>query len=199
MADDTIEIGLPERMELHRHGSYIEIVRRWFSGTTILLTAFVVFWDGFLIMWYSIVPKDASLMFRLFPLIHVAVGVGLTYSVIAGWFNRTYIYVGHRRIAVRNRPHPHFGGKAVTVRHRPIPWLGNKVIPADDVKQLYSKEKTQRSRNGTTIRFEVQIITRGGKNTKLVGGLESREQALFIEQEIENYLGIKDAPVKAEL
>jgi hypothetical protein len=32
-----------------------------------------------------------------------------------------------------------------------------------------------------------------------VSGLESSEQALFIEQEIEKHLNIKDTPVKGEL
>ena len=42
-------------------------------------------------------------------------------------------------------------------------------------------------------------MTKSGRNIKLVGGLESQEQAIFIEQKIEKYLRIEDAPVPGEL
>jgi Tfp pilus assembly PilM family ATPase len=67
-----------------------------------------------------------------------------------------------------------------------------------DLKQLYAKEKVSSSRNGTSITYEVHV-TRSGRNIKLVSGLESSEQAVYIEQEIEKYLNIKDIPVKGEL
>ena len=183
MTRDPIELGLPDKVEFYNRGSHIEIVRKWFGWQILFLTAFAVFWNGFLVNWYTRIPEDADLMAVLFPLIHVGVGVGLTYYVVAGWFNRTHILVSHRKLAVQ---------------HTPVPWFGNKEISASELQQVYAKEKISHSRNGTTVTYEVHAITHRGRNTKLVGGLESSEQALFIEQEIEKYLSIIDAPVKGE-
>lgn len=56
-----------------------------------------------------------------------------------------------------------------------------------------------RSRSGGSATYEIHAITHSGRTIKPVSGLESSEQALFIEQEIEKHLNIKDTPVKGEL
>lgn len=43
------------------------------------------------------------------------------------------------------------------------------------------------------------MITNSGNDTKLLSGLKTSEQALYVEQEIEKYLGIKNKPVRGEL
>jgi hypothetical protein len=149
-----------------------------------------VFWCGFLFMWYSMAFAFGSAFGRefafvtLFPLIHVAVGVGITYTALAGWINRTRITVDQGRISVR---------------HGPLPWLGNKDLDGSNVKQLYSKEKVSRGRNSSTTTYEVHALTASGKNEKLLSGLETSEQALYIEQEIERYFRIEDAPVRGQI
>jgi hypothetical protein len=163
----------------------MEITRKWFGIQTILLTGFAVVWDLFLVFWYQkALEHDAGLIFVLFPLLHVAVGVGLTYYVVASWVNKTHIYVNNLRFAVR---------------HRPIPWIGNKDIPAGNLAQLYSKEKISRTKNGTRVSYEVRANTKDGHNIKILSGLENQEQALFVEQQVEQYLHIKDASVPGEL
>lgn len=186
MENRNIEIGLPEKLEIYDHGSYLEIVRKWFGLHVLFFTAFAIFWDGALVFWYGSIGEDTDLMAILFPLIHVAIGIGVTYYVVAGWLNRTYIFVSQSKIAVR---------------HRPIPWLGNKEIFATDLKQLYAKSKISKDPEGgyPSETYEVQAITHSGRNIKLVGDLDSSEQALFIEQEIEKYLNIEDVPVKGEI
>lgn len=180
---ERIELGLPDKLRLFDHGTYIEIVRKWFGWKIVFITAFAIFWDGFLFMWYSKLDENTELMAFLFPLLHVGVGIGITYYAVAGWFNRTHIYVSGAKIAVR---------------HRPIPWLGNKELDALNLKQLYTKEKVSDSNNGSSVSYDIHAITHSGENIKLVSGLETSEQALYIEQEIEKYLRIEDATVKGE-
>ena len=67
------------------------------------------------------------------------------------------------------------------------------------MKQLYGKEKISRSRNSTSVSYELRAVTKSGRNIKLVGGLESQEQAIFIEQKIEKYLRIEDIPIPGEI
>ena len=125
---------------MQNHGSYIEITRTWFGLQTILLTGFALIWDLFLLFWYQkVLEHDAKIIFIIFPLLHVAVGVGLTYYVIARWFNSTHIYVSMLQLGIR---------------HRPVPWIGYKEIPAGNIAQLYSKEKihTARTEQGSATK-----------------------------------------------
>jgi len=180
-----IEMPLPPGIQVHSNARELRLVLRWFSPTYIFMAFFSVFWIGFLVMWYSI-TSDAPLVFQLFPLIHVAVGIGLAYSTIAGFLNSTTI--------TAERGH-------LSVRHGPIPWKGNRELPADALEQLYCQEHVTHSRNGgTTIHYSVQAV---GKESRrkitLVSGLTDRDQALFIESQVEQKLGITDRRVTSEM
>jgi len=179
-----MDLGLPDKLELRNTGAGIEIIRKWFGWQTVFLTAFAVFWNGFLFTWYSFALPSGLTTFTLFPLIHVAAGVGITYTALAGWLNTTRIGVDQGKISVR---------------HGPLPWLGNKDLDGSMLKQLYSKEKISRGRSSSSTSYEVHAILSSGRNAKLVSGLESSEQALYIEQEIERYFGIEDAPVRGQI
>ncbi len=183
---ERIEVGLPDKLEINRRGSEFEIVRTWFGPQVLFVTVFAVFWDGFIYFWYSKLGEfkgGIDSMFFYFPMIHVAVGVGITCYVLCGWLNRTRITVGR--------------GK-VSVRHGPLPWFGNLDMDSSALKQLYVKEVISNSRNGTSVRYDLNALTRDGRSIKFAGGLENSDQALYIEQEIEKFLGIKDGEVKGE-
>jgi hypothetical protein len=123
-------------------------------------------------------------MFFLFPLVHVAVGMGLTYYVLTGYFNKTRIDVDLN---------------AITIRHEPLPFWGNKKVSSKKIVQLYcKKDDALGARNGYRA-FAVHAITSERRNIKLLSGLDNSEQALFIEQEIEKFLNIEDKRVKGEI
>lgn len=62
---------------------------RWFQWTFVFLVFFCIAWDGFLLFWYGaalgigFLGDDAEpvLIMMLFPLLHVAVGTGLTLRI----------------------------------------------------------------------------------------------------------------------
>lgn len=177
-------VDLPARIRIENHGSGVVLTRRWLSAKYYLLLVFSIVWNTFLVGWYAAVTAaDAPLLFKLFPILHVAVGVGLTYSVVCGFVNRT-------RIAA--------DGETLTVRHGPLPWPGAREIPARELAQLYTIEKVSQSRNGESRDYRVQARLRSGADVKLVSGLAGVEQALFIEQELEAFLGITDEVVPGE-
>ena len=178
-----MDLGLPDKLELRNQGAGIEIVRTWFGWQVIVTTAFAVFWNGFLFFWYSMAFATGNAMMTLFPLIHVAVGVGVTYGALAGWVNRTRITVDQGRISVR---------------HGPLPWLGNKDLDGSNLNSSTEREDLPRPRS-TSVKYEVHALTTSGKNEKLLSGLETSEQALYIEQEIERYFRIEDAPVRGQI
>jgi len=128
---------------------------------------------------------DAPLMVKLFPIGHVLVGLCLTYFTIACFFNTTKLHIGQ---------------DSLTIHHSPLPWFGNQEHLLGDIQQLYCTEHYHHSKNGgghTTYR--VNAILSNGRKTKLLSGLTELDQALYIEQEVEHNLGIKDQKVKGEM
>lgn len=85
------------------------------------------------------------------------------------------------------------------IRHGPIPAWGNRKINPAEIKQVYSREKVSHGKHGPNYSYEMHAATRSGKDIKLLAGLENKEQALYIEQEIERYQRIKDEPVAGEI
>jgi hypothetical protein len=185
MADtrETIEVPLPDHVSLEHGASGLVLIHRWFRPIYIFMALFCLFWDGFLIYWYFGIPIQATrpAIFYWFPLGHVAVGLGLTYSTIAGFVNRTLIGVSQGEI---------------TIRHTPLPWLGGRRIQAGEIKQFYCEE-IRGSESSST--FQVCAVRNDGNKLKLLTGLPSSDVALYFEQRIERQLGIEDRHVPGEL
>ena len=176
---------IPGNVSVDNHGTGLTLKYRWFSPKFIFLVFFCVFWDGFLIFWYTkALSTNAPMMVILFPLIHVSVGIGLTYYTLAGFLNSTIVDV------TRN---------GITIYHTPLPWIGNKTIPVIDVVQLYREEIVSQSNNSLRIKYQLSAVSRENKKITVIGGIETAEVALFLEQEIEQWLGIKDVKVAGEM
>jgi len=186
------QVGLPARFTLDNWGPELTITRRWYSHGLWFLVLFCIFWDGFLVMWYtmgigSLVGGEGGGMIwvmLLFPILHLAVGVGLTYFVAAAFVNKTVIRVSSGELSVR---------------HGPVPWPGNQTIPIADLKQLFCTESIHRGKNGCHSTYNVEVLKRDATRVKLVASLEELDQALFIEQQVEQQLKIPDERVPGEV
>ena len=174
--------AMPPAITVGREAGALEITRRWFSPGYLPLLFFCIAWDAFLVFWYMQAPA-AGWIFVIFPIGHVAVGVGLSYYTVAGLLNRTVVRVGRGQL---------------TVRHGPVPWRGNWTLSTTELRQLYSVEQPPRSRKGVPT-YTVQAILASGRTLPLLGGLRDTGQALYIEQAFERHLGIADRLVGVEL
>jgi hypothetical protein len=164
-------------------GGKLVIARRWFSARLFFMVFFCIAWDGFLVFWYTHV-HGAGFIAVLFPIAHVAAGIGITYATIAGFVNRTWIVVD---------------GGTLRIRHAPLPWLGNRILDASDLEQLYCKEvRSTSSNSGTSTSYTLAAVLKGGRQVQLLKSLPQADQALFIEQRVEDRLGIVDVPVGGE-
>jgi hypothetical protein len=181
--NEKINLGLPDKLKLLNHGAHLEIVRKWFGTKTLFSALSLVFFGGFFYNFFY--NENSAAHFPILFLIpYGAAVIANVYTTMTGLLNSTHIIIGQ--------------GKLV-VRHKPIPWLGNKNIDTSNFKQLYSIDKIHRSKNGSYQTYEVHAITRDDLTIKLVTGLETSEQALYVEQEVEKFLGIEDIPVKGEI
>ncbi len=185
MSSEFTEIGIPDNFKIDKNFQYLRIAIKWFGFKFIVLTLFVIVWDAFLINWYSMAfsssfQSSVDLISILFPLLHVIVGIGLTYYVLAGYLNKTFVDVD---------------SNSITVRYEPLPLWGNKKISTKIIEQLYYEWDDfwgiPSKRSGYHF-YAVYAITNEKKIIKLVRGLDNSQQASFIKQEIERFLNIDE-------
>lgn len=183
-APAKLPVEMPPSFSIEREGFTLTLVRRWYSWTAWGLAFFCVFWDGFLIFWYSMaLAGKAPLVALVFPLLHVGVGVFITYTCLAQFLNRTRFRVGY---------------DSVDVRHGPVWWPGDKSVPRHDIEQLYVEEVRKSGKHGPTFTYTVRLVLQGGRKLELVSGLPDAEQARYVEQQVEAELRLADRPVAGE-
>lgn len=94
----------------------------------------------------------------------------------------------------------------VEITQGPLPWPGKKILNGSDVTQLYASEHTTQHNNNDNQNRPARIVkhyrltaqTRSNGPVKLVSGFRNPNQALWLEQEIENVLGLADRSVAGE-
>ncbi len=182
---DLRDLPVPEGIELQEEGGALTIRYRWFGLKFIALALFCLFWDGFLVFWYGIaITTGADITMFLGPLAHVAVGVGLTWYVVAGMVNRTTLTVRDGELQID---------------HGPIPWPGKKRVPTAEIAQLYFVQHVRRGNKGsTTITYQLHMMQTDGVTRKLATGLDDPEYARFLEHRIEHHLGLQDRPIEGQ-
>ena len=177
-------VPMPKGIKVDESGPDLVIRRSWWTPVAIFLLFFCGAWDSFLVFWYSIAFSGrAPWIMIVFPVAHVAVGVGLTYFVLCCFLNST-------RITVR--------GGVLKIQHGPLPWRGNREILEGDIDQIYCKLKERRGRQGTQDTYDVNTVLTDNRKVTLLASLEDEDQALFIEQALEEHLGIVDRRVRGE-
>lgn len=166
-------------------GASVTVTRRWFAPHYVFLAFFCVAWDGFLVFWYSNLgntPGPFSVIAAVFPIAHVAAGVGLTYFTLAGFLNRSTFSLNDQ---------------SLMVRHGPLPWKGNHTIDRNDIKQLYCEESVSRNRNNTNRTYYLSAVLVDGRQVRL--GSMPMNHAKYIEDLLEERLGITDMQVPGEV
>jgi hypothetical protein len=125
---------------------------------------------------------------QFFMLPFILVGLGMAVHGISSLINRTILTVDNGELLIQ---------------HRPLPYPGKR-LSAGDIQQLFAKQRISRSYNNSThssnssVTYELRALLHDGGEKKLLGGLNTSEQAQYIEQELERFLRIKDRPVRGE-
>lgn len=175
-------VPLPPKFHVEELGRELVISWKWFTPVLWFLAFFCAAWDSFLVFWYLMAFRmEAPWILKVFPVAHLAVGVGLTYATLAGFWNRTVVRIS---------------ADGVTIRHGPVPWRGNLTLPSTDLEQIYCEEHPG---GGRTRTYSVNALTREGRKVPLLKDLDEAGQALYLEQAIEAGLGLEDRPVGGEL
>ncbi|MGJ3237626.1 MAG: hypothetical protein ACFE0Q_02870 [Anaerolineae bacterium] len=84
------------------------------------------------------------------------------------------------------------------VKHRPIPYPLDKTMNTSEIDQVYVRRKVIKTEKSSYTIYRVHVVSKNRRDIKLLSDLREFEQALFIEYELEKFLGIRDAPVAGE-
>lgn len=176
MSSSTEKLSIPQGLDIIESVNFTTIRRVWISWIIIPLIPFAIVWNCFLFFWYSMAMKGhPPLIFILFPLVHVCVGIWLIYLIIATFFNKTDIECN---------------ALGVRVRTYPIPWIGNCAVRADEIKGIVVRQRRSQNRNNLNgVSYSVMYVDPTRKERTLVRGLTESEQAAFIAQVVKNILG----------
>ncbi|MEQ9461361.1 MAG: hypothetical protein RIG82_10460 [Phycisphaeraceae bacterium] len=127
--------------------------------------------------WYATALSAAagpgfSLFAIIFPIAHVAVGIGLTYWTICAFFNTTLITLNLNRL---------------TVRHGPVPWRGNAHL---DPAGVIGVRIARNGHNNEEPRYKVTFKTDKGQDHQILGWLE-RDRARYLRDWLRYELAIR--------
>lgn len=178
------DVPMPSGFSVEPADGKLRIRRSWFRPAILFMALFTLVWNGFMVVWFSMAMRSGAGFMAMFGLLHAGVGMFLLYTTAAAFINTTTITVGMSRLSVL---------------HGPMPWPGSKTLATPDIAQLYTRKKIKTGKDSVKITYEVHVIGKDSRRIELIKGLDSEDDALFIEQEVEKYLGIKDQPVRGEL
>ena len=156
----------------------------WMNRAAYFMAFFALFWNSFLVFWYlSAFAGGAPLETFLFPILHVIAGIGITYTVLTSFFNKTTIDLIDDELMIK---------------HGPIPWFrGNQDVNINEIEQFYVREIRSQNNNSTTYNYGVWAIMMDGSRLDLTNGVTmTADYALVVEEKLETYLDIEDVPVK---
>lgn len=183
-------VAIPEKLRVEDLGGELRITWRWFSWAVFLLVPFCIAWNGFLIGWYGIAfsdvgpPGPMKFIMLIFPIAHVAVGLGLLYACLLMFFNSTLVRVSFGELEIRSGP---------------LPVPGNRRIPLDEIAQLYVRHDQKKGSEGNTSHtYPLLARLKDGQEVPLLPRNSELAVARALEQLVEEHLGIRDEPVPGE-
>lgn len=178
------EVEMPKPFCWQETFDGLALVYDWRSASAYGLLFFCLLWNGFMAMWYGIAIHEQEWTMAAFGMIHLAVGLGLIYGTLAKFRNRTTITFSPDKVTVQTRPMRLF--------------TKDQAYEPREIQQIFCEEKITRTKNGVNRSYLVNAQLRGGETKKLLK-LEKPEQALYVEQEMERTLNIRDVRVAGEM
>jgi len=194
-------VPMPSGVIVERSGGELFITRRWICGKFIVFAAFGAI---------GIAAEMAFVYHMLvgFPSLDPPPEEGVPTWLLIGIFTLAFVQFYLSLAVLINKTYVRLGKNKLSVRHGPVPWPGSQTIPTQTIQQLYCTKEEQEmfglkiggggraGMGGASSMYVVNALFNSGRKIKLIKLVMVREQAQFIEQEIENHLGIEDERVR---
>jgi hypothetical protein len=178
--------GLVER----ETASDLVLTYRWFRPQHVVLAIFATFWNGFLLVWYSLALSNLGglglmdLVMILFPILHVAVGVAVAYAALAGFVNRTEVRVTKA---------------SVHATHGPLPWRRPPPLPVDQVTRLFVAEHPRTHEDEGTPTWDLKAELTSGEEQIVCEGIDDLARGRYLAQRVGTWLGLHAKAVSGEV
>ncbi|MEJ7596155.1 MAG: hypothetical protein WKF77_32000 [Planctomycetaceae bacterium] len=190
-----LPIPVPERLQVDESGSELRISWSWFNPGGLFFLVFGVCACGLVFAFLRPAGDQKMPMEGWLVLGPIALAAFvITYISLAGLLNRTTVRVNHHQL---------------TLRIGPLPWVGNLTVDSNCIDQLYCTEVKKVFRNDqhldrpagiqTHYSYSVHFVTKANRRHVLTSAIREQDQALFLEQKIEEFLGIEDRRMEAEI
>lgn len=156
---------------------------KWFSPKAFFLLFFSIFWNAITV---SALVGAGAAGSALFLLPFLAVGLGVGYSAIATFVNKTSLKVSEDSLQIGSGP---------------LPWFDRKKIPIETIKQFYVQEKEHynQEHGNTYFTYQLRVILEDGQDEKLIVVDQSDSKIVKqVEHKIETFLGLPDYKIKGE-
>ena len=171
--------AMPPGFSVSGDGQHFAVSWVWRNASSMMLLGVACFWN---VMVFRHLNASG---FDLIRLAFMVIGLGVLYRGIAGVVNVTTISADE---------------KWLKVRHAPLPWFPSPTIDSSSIEQLFVSEGFTESRDGSkTPYYIVNAVLRDNSLKQLSNSLPTIEPALFLEQEFERTLRIRDRPVAGEV
>lgn len=185
------EMIMPDGVDVLRISSMLDIVIDWYKSApkkrVLGLIGSSFFWNIILIPIFIYLALQGEFFFILLFIGHFITGISLMWYLLATLVNKTHIEVNQ---------------KGINIKHTPVPTFNNRSlsIPKEKIKQLYVTRYTDKigKKKEAIQAYALSAILDNNKVIDLVKGMDKDTQ-LYLEQEIETYLGIKDKLIKGEI
>lgn len=179
----------PKGVEALKLRSELDIRLNWTDttpkATRTFMVMFTAFWNIILLPFVLITIFSGEWTIFLFLSAHLLVGLGLLWHLGTIYLNRTSLSISKHKLKIRTFPFRH------------LLWA-NTEINVNEIKQLYVTKYVQSTSNDVpNYAYALYAILDTGEKRALIRGM-NRETQIYIEKEIEGFLGIKNLRVPEE-
>ena len=169
-------------IDIHLKNGQLEIVRRWYQPRMWLYVVMSICWFSILIGFWMLHP-EWNLWLGIMMGFNAGFGLTLLYGTLCAFFNRTRIFVGEGHLEKR---------------HFPLPWYGKLDIDTQQIDQIYCTERQEFWHGRAHTVYQLNVFLNNGMRSPLLRGIDNLNYALYLEQQIENFLDIQDRPMEGE-
>ena len=142
------------------------------------------------------------LLFITYILVHHYLFINTTKTVrpelAIGYFLHTiflYAVVAH----IINRIRIRISKANISVSEGPLPFSRRQFYRASDIRQLYTKKRIMNSHfPASDATYDLRIILKDRRDKALVLGFTEQEECSYVEDLIENFLGIEDRHIRGQ-
>lgn len=184
------EVLLPEEIEIDAYQDELTLFYKWrkAKGMSPFLVFFGAVWNAMMIPFVVAAVASGSWTMLLGISLHLMVGIGFLIYIFTRLMNSTYVTVDDYELSIEHRPFT-------------IPFIAkNQYYDVQNIEQLYAKKYVSHTTNDVKVyAYAVHAKMIGGEDVRIIGGFRHKNKALFIEQEIELFLGVKDEKVDEEI